>query len=89
MSKIKNIEIFFLEHPFAENLNYKYSGGLVENMIVPVVKITDTEGSYGLGEITHGQFTHKPIIGVIEHFREILKNTNIENINESWERMYG
>jgi L-alanine-DL-glutamate epimerase-like enolase superfamily enzyme len=54
-----------------------------------VVKITDTEGSYGLGEITHGQFTHKPIIGVIEHFREVLKNTNIENINESWERMYG
>ena len=89
MSKIKNIEIFFLEHPFAESLNYKYSGGLVENMIVPIAKITDTEGSYGLGEITHGQFTHKPIIGVIEHFREILKNTNIENINESWERMYG
>ena len=89
MSKIKNIEIFFLEHPFEESLNYKYSGGLVENMIVPIVKITDTEGSYGLGEITHGQFAHKPIIGVIEHFREILKNTNIENINESWERMYG
>ncbi|MDC0497550.1 mandelate racemase/muconate lactonizing enzyme family protein [Alphaproteobacteria bacterium] len=89
MSKIKNIEIFFLEHPFEESLNYKYSGGLVENMIVPIVKITDTEGSYGLGEITHGQFTHKPIIGIIEHFREILKNTNIENINESWERMYG
>ena len=89
MSKIKNIEIFFLEHPFEESLNYKYSGGLVENMIVPIVKITDTEGSYGLGEITHGQFTHRPIIGVIEHFREVLKNTNIENINESWERMYG
>ena len=89
MSKIKNIEIFFLEHPFEESLNYKYSGCLVENMIVPIVKITDTEGSYGLGEITHGQFTHKPIIGVIEHFREVLKNTNIENINESWERMYG
>ena len=89
MSKIKNIEIFFLEHPFSENLNYKYSGGLVENMIVPIVKITDSEGSYGLGEITHGQFTHKPIIGIIEHFKEVLKNTNIENINESWEKMYG
>ena len=89
MSKIKNIEIFFLEYPFAENLNYKYSGGLVENMIVPIVKITDNEGCYGLGEITHGQFTHKPIIGIIEHFREVLKNTNIENINESWEKMYG
>ena len=89
MSKIKNIEIFFLEHPFSENLNYKYSGGLVENMIVPIVKITDNEGSYGLGEITHGQFTHKPIIGIIEHFKEVLKNTNIENINESWEKMYG
>ena len=42
-----------------------------------------------MGEITHGQFTHKPIIGIIEHFKEVLKNTNIENINESWEKMYG
>jgi len=89
MSKIQNIEIFFLEHPFPKSLNYKYSGGLVENMIVPIVKITDDKGDYGLGEITHGQFTHKPIVGVIEHFREVLKNVDIENINECWEKMYG
>ena len=49
MSKIKNIEIFFLEYSFPKKLNYQYSGGLVGNMIVGLIKITDSEGKYGLG----------------------------------------
>jgi len=89
MAKIKNIEIFFLEYPFPKKLNYKYSAGVVENMIVPVIKVTDNEGDYGLGEVTHGQFTHKPIIGLVDHFNALLKGTDIENINQAWENMYG
>ena len=89
MSKIKKIEIFFLEYPFPKKLNYKYSAGVVENMIVPVVKLTDNYNNYGLGEITHGQFTHEPIIGLIKHFSNLLKNSNSENINQAWEKMYG
>jgi len=89
MAKIKKIEIFFLEYPFPKKLNYKYSAGVVENMIVPVIKVTDNEGDYGLGEVTHGQFTHKPIIGLVRHFNDLLKGTDIENINQAWENMYG
>ena len=89
MSKIKKIEIFFLEYPFPKKLNYKYSAGIVENMIVPVVKLTDSNNNYGLGEITHGQFTHEPIIGLIKHFSDLLKNSETENINQAWEKMYG
>ena len=89
MSKIKKIEIFFLEYPFPKKLNYKYSAGVVENMIVPVVKLTDSNNNYGLGEITHGQFTHAPIIGLIKHFSDLLKNSESENINQAWEKMYG
>ena len=89
MSEIKNIEIFFLEYPFPKNCNYQYSGGLVENMIVGVIKITDTDGLYGLGEVTHAQFTHKPIIGLIEHFKSILIGLDTNNINKAWEKMYG
>ncbi len=48
MSKIENIEIFFLEYPFPKNLNYQYSGGLIENTIVGLIKVTDSEGQYGL-----------------------------------------
>ena len=62
---------------------------MVENMIVPVVKLTDSNNDYGLGEITHGQFTYEPIIGLIKHFSDLLKNTNSENINQAWEKMYG
>ena len=69
MSKINNIEIFFLEYPFPKSLNYQYSGGVVENMIVGVIKVTDSDGEYGLGEVTHAQFTHKPIIGLVEHLK--------------------
>tara|TARA_Y100000996_G_scaffold189613_1_gene148231 strand:- start:465 stop:1640 length:1176 start_codon:yes stop_codon:yes gene_type:complete len=89
MSKVKKIEIFFLEYPFPKKLNYKYSAGVVENMIVPVVKLTDSNNNYGLGEITHGQFTHEPIIGLIKHFSVLLKNSETENINQAWEKMYG
>tara|TARA_B100000482_G_C12593683_1_gene292492 strand:- start:201 stop:1376 length:1176 start_codon:yes stop_codon:yes gene_type:complete len=89
MSKVKKIEIFFLEYPFPKKLNYKYSAGVVENMIVPVVKLTDSNNNYGLGEITHGQFTHEPIIGLIKHFNDLLKNSETENINQAWEKMYG
>ena len=89
MSKIKKIEVFFLEYPFPKKLNYKYSAGVVENMIVPVVKLTDNYNNYGLGEITHGQFTHEPIIGLIKHFSNLLKNADTENINQAWEKMYG
>ena len=72
MSKIDNIEIFFLEYSFPKSKNYQYSGGVVENMIVGVIRIIDTEGEYGLGEVTHAQFTHKPIIGLVEHFKSLL-----------------
>ena len=89
MSKIKKIEVFFLEHTFPKKLNYKYSAGVVENMIVPVVKLTDSNNNYGLGEITHGQFTHEPIKGLIKHFSDLLKNSESENINQAWEKMYG
>ena len=89
MSKIKKIEVFFLEYPFPKKLNYKYSAGVVENMIVPIVKVTDKNNDYGLGEITHGQFTHEPIIGLIKHFNNLLKNSDSENINQAWEKMYG
>ena len=89
MSNVKKIEIFFLEYPFPKKLNYKYSAGVVENMIVPVVKLTDSNNNYGLGEITHGQFTHEPIIGLIKHFSDLLKNSETENINQAWEKMYG
>ena len=89
MTRVENIEIFFIEYPFPKNLNYQYSGGLVENMIVGLIKITDSDGEYGLGEVTHAQFTHKPIIGLVEHFKNILIGLEIGKINNAWEKMYG
>ena len=32
-----------MEYPFPKKLNYKYSAGVVDNMIVPVVKLTDSD----------------------------------------------
>jgi L-alanine-DL-glutamate epimerase-like enolase superfamily enzyme len=89
VTRIENIEIFFIEYPFPKNLNYQYSGGLVENMLVGLIKITDSDGEYGLGEVTHAQFTHKPIIGLVEHFKNILIGLEIGKINNAWEKMYG
>ena len=89
MSQIKKIEIFFLEYPFPKRLNYKYSGGVVENMIVPVIRVTDSDGEYGIGEVTHGQFTYQPLIGLVKHFNDMLVGSATSNINQAWEKMYG
>ena len=89
MSQINKIEIFFLEYPFPKHLNYKYSGGIVENMIVPIIRVTDSDGEYGIGEVTHGQFTHQPLIGLVKHFNDLLLGLEINNINQAWEKMYG
>ena len=89
MSQIKKIEIFFLEYPFPKHLNYKYSGGVVENMIVPVIRVTDSDGEYGIGEVTHGQFTYQPLIGLVKHFNDMLVGSATSNINQAWEKMYG
>ena len=89
MSQIKNIEIFFLEYPFPKHLNYKYSGGVVENMIVPIIRVTDSDGEYGIGEVTHGKFTHQPLIGLAKHFNDLLVGSETNNINQAWEKMYG
>ena len=89
MSQINNIEIFFLEYPFPKHLNYKYSGGIVENMIVPIIRVTDSDGEYGIGEVTHGQFTYEPLIGLVKHFNDMLVGSATSNINQAWEKMYG
>ena len=44
-------------------------------MIVPVVKLTSSNNNYGLGEITHGQFTHRPIVG-LSITSVLLKNSD-------------
>ena len=88
LSTIQNVEVFFLEYPFPKNLKYQYSGGLVENMIIGLIRITDSKGEYGLGEVTHAQFTHQPIIGLVDHFKNILIGLEIGQINHAWEKMY-
>ena len=49
----------------------------------------DENNNYGIGEVTHGQFTHQPIIGLTKHFRDMLIETDADNINQIWEKMYG
>ena len=41
MTSIKNIEVFFIEYHFPKKLNPRHSGGLVENIIVGLLKITE------------------------------------------------
>ena len=56
-------------------------------VLLPDVSPTDSDNNYGLGEITHGQFTYEPIIGLIKHFSNLLKNLETENINQAWEKI--
>jgi L-alanine-DL-glutamate epimerase-like enolase superfamily enzyme len=56
---------------------------------VALVRVTCDNGEYGLGEITHGQYCHHPIAGLVEHFKELLTGHPVMEINRAWEKMYG
>lgn len=86
---IANIELLCLRYRFPETIKYEYSGGVVENQDVTLVRVTCDNGEYGLGEITHGQYCHYPIAGLVEHFRELLVGHPVFEINRAWETMYG
>ena len=88
MSKIESIEVFYYRYPFPENINYVYSGGKVENMDLALIKVTDDNGEYGLGEVTHGQFCYEPVLGMVKHFNQLLYGQHCSNINRIWNIMY-
>lgn len=88
MSRIEQIEAIFLRYPFPGHIRYVYSGGAVENMDVCLIRVTDSEGRQGLGEVTHGQFCYEPILGLTSHFSRVLKGHPAGNINRAWDLMY-
>jgi L-alanine-DL-glutamate epimerase-like enolase superfamily enzyme len=87
--KISNVELLWLRYTFPSWIRYEYSGGVVENQDVALVRVTCDSGACGYGEITHGQYCHHPITGLIEHFREMLIGHPVGEINGAWEKMYG
>ena len=78
-----------MRYPFPPPIKYEYSGGVVENQDVCLVRVTCDNGEYGLGEITHGQYCYHPITGLIEHFKQLLMGRPVLEINRAWEIMYG
>ena len=86
---IANIEPLFLRYEFPPPIHYEYSGGVVENQDVALVRVTCDDGQYGLGEVTHGQYCYHPIVGLVEHFKELLIGHPVLEINRAWELMYG
>jgi len=89
MRTITNIEPLFLRYRFPSSIHYEYSGGVVENQDVALVRVTCDDGRFGLGEITHGQYCYEPIIGLIEHFKNLLVGRPVMEIGRAWEIMYG
>jgi len=89
MPTITNVEPLFLRYEFPPSIHYEYSGGVVENQDVALVRVTCDTGEYGLGEITFGEYCYEPILGLIEHFKTLLVGQSAMEINRAWERMYG
>lgn len=86
---IADVKARYLRYKFPSHIRYEYSGGVVEYMDAALVQVSCDDGSYGLGEITHGQFCYEPILGLIEHFKELLVGRPALEINRAWELMYG
>lgn len=87
--KVTEVECFFLRYPIPESIRYEYSGGVVENMDIAIIRVTCDTGEYGLGEVTFGQFCSYPVQGLVQHFRNLLIGLSVHNINKAWSLMYG
>ncbi|HMN84810.1 MAG TPA: mandelate racemase/muconate lactonizing enzyme family protein [Bauldia sp.] len=86
--RIAAIEVFFLRYDYPEDLKYRFIGGRVEALDVAVVRVTAESGEYGIGELTFGQFTYEPIVGLVTHFGRLLAGHPVERITHAWEIMY-
>jgi L-alanine-DL-glutamate epimerase-like enolase superfamily enzyme len=86
--RIARIESILLRCPFPDGIRYVYSGGVVENMDVCLIRVTDEDGAYGIGEVTHGQFCYEPILGLVSHFSRVLEGHPAADINRAWDIMY-
>jgi L-alanine-DL-glutamate epimerase-like enolase superfamily enzyme len=80
--------VFFLRYIYPKELRYQFVGGRVEELDLAVVRVTSEAGEYGLGELTFGQFTFEPIVGLVAHFERLLKGHPIAEITRAWELMY-
>jgi L-alanine-DL-glutamate epimerase-like enolase superfamily enzyme len=88
MTRIASIEPIFLRYRFPPAVRYEYSGGVVESMEVALIRIRAEDGSYGLGEVTHGAFCYEPVVGLVQHFERLLRGHPVRQINRAWELMY-
>jgi L-alanine-DL-glutamate epimerase-like enolase superfamily enzyme len=86
--KVACIEVFFLRYIYPKELGYQFVGGRVEELDLAVVRVTSEAGEYGLGELTFGQFTFEPIVGLVAHFERLLIGHPIAEITRAWELMY-
>jgi L-alanine-DL-glutamate epimerase-like enolase superfamily enzyme len=86
--KIAAVEVFFLRYEYPEHLQYRFVGGRVETLDLALVRVSAESGEYGLGELTFGQFTYEPIVGLVKHFERLLAGHPIVEINRAWELMY-
>jgi L-alanine-DL-glutamate epimerase-like enolase superfamily enzyme len=86
--KIAQIEVFFLRYKYPDQLRYEFTGGRVETLDLALIRVVSEAGEYGLGELTFGQFTYEPIIGLVAHFERLLKGHPIAEITRAWELMY-
>jgi L-alanine-DL-glutamate epimerase-like enolase superfamily enzyme len=86
--KIARIEVFFLRYRYPEHLRYQFTGGRVETLDLALIRVTSEAGEYGLGELTFGQFTYEPIVGLVAHFERLLKGHSVAEITRAWELMY-
>jgi L-alanine-DL-glutamate epimerase-like enolase superfamily enzyme len=86
--KIAQIEVFFLRYKYPDQLRYEFTGGRVETLDLALIRVVSEAGEYGLGELTFGQFTYEPIVGLVAHFERLLKGHPIAEITRAWELMY-
>jgi L-alanine-DL-glutamate epimerase-like enolase superfamily enzyme len=86
--RIARIEVFFLRYNYPPELRYEFTGGRVEVMDLALVRVTSEAGEYGVGELTFGQFTYEPIVGLVAHFERLLKGHPIAEVTRAWDVMY-
>jgi len=84
-----SIKPIFIRYKFPANIKYEYSAGTVDYMDAALIQVTDDAGETGLGEVTHGQFCHEPIVGLVQHFNRLLVGHSVLEMNRTWQLMYG
>jgi L-alanine-DL-glutamate epimerase-like enolase superfamily enzyme len=85
---IADVEPVLLSYAFPEDDGPAWSGGQLQGFTAGLVRITTSDGLYGIGETYAGNFAPDVVAALVTYYRSYLVGEDASRIADLWDRCY-